>query len=132
MPRHSKRIKPDMTPLIDCIFLLLIFFLVTSVFKKDQSILTLILPKTSSTMHKAAPDGLFIELSNTQLAVNSKILSFESFNQIASTISNQNTAVSIQIDQDTRYERVSQVMDILQMNQLLNVQLIHAPKTPTP
>ena len=46
MARRTRRIRPDMTPLIDCVFLLLVFFLVTSVFKQDESVLKLILPET--------------------------------------------------------------------------------------
>ncbi|MGK0367028.1 MAG: biopolymer transport protein ExbD, partial [Thermoproteota archaeon] len=37
----------ELTPLIDVVFLLLIFFLVTSVFKKEELALLLNLPKAS-------------------------------------------------------------------------------------
>ena len=48
MAKRTRRIRPDMTPLIDCVFLLLVFFLVTSVFKQDESVLKLILPETQT------------------------------------------------------------------------------------
>jgi len=45
--RHRReQLSMDLTPLIDVVFLLLIFFLVTSVFKKDELALLLKLPKS--------------------------------------------------------------------------------------
>ena len=48
MARKSRReyLTPDLTPLIDVVFLLLIFFMVSSVFKKEELALLLNLPKT--------------------------------------------------------------------------------------
>ena len=39
---RSDVLKATIKPLIDCVFLLLVFFLVTSVFKQDESVLKLI------------------------------------------------------------------------------------------
>ena len=57
MTKRTRRIRPDMTPLIDCVFLLLVFFLVTSVFKQDESVLKLILPETQSEVKRDTPEG---------------------------------------------------------------------------
>ena len=55
MAKRTRRIRPDMTPLIDCVFLLLVFFLVTSVFKQDESVLKLILPETQTETKRDTP-----------------------------------------------------------------------------
>ena len=70
MGRRHKReaISMDLTPLIDIVFLLLIFFLVTSSFKKEQLALLLKLPKAeqgAGTEKKT--EQLTIELSDTDI-----------------------------------------------------------------
>jgi biopolymer transport protein ExbD len=42
--KRREHLTPDLTPLIDILFLLLIFFLATSVFKKSDFALNLTLP----------------------------------------------------------------------------------------
>ena len=37
-PRHQKEVEVNLTPLIDVVFLLLIFFMVTTSFDKDAEI----------------------------------------------------------------------------------------------
>ncbi len=50
MKKRSREISPpDLTPLIDVVFLLLTFFIVSTVFRKEEFALSLNLPKTSST-----------------------------------------------------------------------------------
>ena len=47
--KKRELISMDLTPLIDVMFLLLIFFIVASEFKKNESILNLSLPNSAST-----------------------------------------------------------------------------------
>ena len=42
--RRREPLAPDITPLIDVVFILLIFFMVTSVFRKEEAALLLQLP----------------------------------------------------------------------------------------
>ena len=77
MARKKHRISLDMTPLIDCVFLLLVFFLVTSVFKQDKSVLKLLLPETTSEVKQEVSEGLFIELSEMEMAVNGEVVNLE-------------------------------------------------------
>ncbi len=67
MGRRNKRemIAPELTPLIDMVFLILTFFLVTTVFKKDELALLLKLPKTEQGAgENKKVDELTIELSD--------------------------------------------------------------------
>ncbi len=71
--RARQEATPDITPLIDVVFLLLIFFMTSTVFKKTELALLLNLPKTESGQ-KAAADtkALIIELSKSDVAIASK------------------------------------------------------------
>jgi len=42
--KRREHIAPDLTPLIDVVFLILIFFMVSSTFKKEELALLLTLP----------------------------------------------------------------------------------------
>ena len=125
MAKRTRRIRPDMTPLIDCVFLLLVFFLVTSVFKQDESVLKLILPETQSEVKRDTPEGLYIELSETELAFNGQRGTPDELREKAATVQNKKFPVAIKIDKGTTYERIAVILDILQVQKLYNIQLIN-------
>lgn len=114
-----------MTPLIDCVFLLLVFFLVTSVFKQDVSVLKLLLPETTSEIKQEVSEGLYIELSELELAVNGEIATFEFLQQKGASIQNKKSPVALRIDKRTSYERIAKVLDILQSEKIYNIQFIN-------
>lgn len=68
----------DMTPMIDCVFLLLIFFMVTTVFKNPAQLqLTLPIVSNPQDLDKRQ---IIVELdSESNVALNSKIVSMDSF-----------------------------------------------------
>lgn len=119
-----------MTPLIDCVFLLLVFFLVTSVFKQDESVLKLILPEIQSEIKRDVPEGLYIELSKDELALNGQKIELAVLEQKAGDVVNKKSPIAIKIDKETPYERVASVLDVLQMKKLYNIQLINDYKEP--
>ncbi len=125
MAKRTRRIRPDMTPLIDCVFLLLVFFLVTSVFKQDESVLKLFLPETQSEVKRDTPEGLYIELSETELAFNGQRGTPDELREKAATVQNKKSPVAIKIDKGTTYERIAVILDILQVQKLYNIQLIN-------
>lgn len=125
MAKRTRRIRPDMTPLIDCVFLLLVFFLVTSVFKQDESVLKLILPETQTETKRDTPEGLYIELSETELAFNGQRGTPDELRKKAATVQNKKSPVAIKIDKGTTYERIAVILDILQVQKLYNIQLIN-------
>lgn len=125
MAKRTRRIRPDMTPLIDCVFLLLVFFLVTSVFKQDESVLKLILPETQTETKRDTPEGLYIELSETELAFNGQRGTPDELREKAASVQNKKSPVAIKIDKGTTYERIAIILDILQVQKLYNIQLIN-------
>ncbi|MFP5386700.1 MAG: ExbD/TolR family protein [Bacteriovoracia bacterium] len=126
MSRRQRResLAMDLTPLIDVVFLLLIFFLVTSTFKKDELALLLKLPKTEQgTGSEKKIDQLTIELSSDQVAINGKKSTME---ELPGTLqkTEKETLVNLRVDGNVQYTRLVKVLDLLQANKLENISLI--------
>ncbi len=122
-----KRREPlglDLTPIIDVVFILLIFFLVTSVFKKEELALMLDLPKANAKELAVKKEQIFIELSVDKLAIKGIEVSFESLEDNLKAIENKNDAVIVRIDKKVPYERVVKVLDLLQKYNLNNLALV--------
>ena len=56
----------DLTPIIDVVFILLIFFIVSSVFKKEELALMLDLPTSNAKEMKVDEEQIFIELNKNK------------------------------------------------------------------
>ncbi|MEN5387166.1 biopolymer transporter ExbD [Aliarcobacter skirrowii] len=122
-----KRREPlglDLTPIIDVVFILLIFFLVTSVFKKEELALMLDLPKANAKELAVKKEQIFIELSVDKLAIKGIEVSFESLEDNLKAIENKNDAVIVRIDKKVPYERVVKILDLLQKYSLNNLALV--------
>jgi biopolymer transport protein ExbD len=114
----------DLTPLIDVVFLLLIFFLVTSVFKKDELALLLKLPKSDQGVgNEKKIEQITIELSREDIAFNGKKSSMEALPQLLEKASKE-SLVNLRVDGEVKYQRLVKVLDLLQLNKLENVSLI--------
>jgi biopolymer transport protein ExbD len=123
---HKRRehLSPDLTPLIDVVFILLIFFIVSSVFKKEELALILDLPTSSATKHTVEPKQLNIELSPTSLAYLGKVISFENLNLELQKVVKKDKPVIVRIDKNVKYERIVKVLDLLQKYSLTNLALV--------
>lgn len=124
--KRRETISPDLTPLIDVVFLLLIFFMVSTVFKKDELALNLSLPKSSAETLSVENKQIEIEVSSDYIALSGKIISFDDFEKKIFEIASQNKdkTLIVRIDKEVRYERVTKVLDILQKNNLNNLALV--------
>ncbi len=114
----------DLTPVIDVVFILLIFFIVTSVFKKEELALILDLPKSSAKEAEISKDDIFIELSPTKLAIKGIEVSFESLEDNLKEIKDKTKPLIVRIDEKVEYKRVVKVLDLLQKYDLNNLALI--------
>lgn len=126
MSRRQRResLSMDLTPLIDMVFLLLVFFLVTSTFKKDELALLLKLPKTEQgTGSEKKIEQLTIELSDNDVAVNGKKTTIDELPQTFEK-AQKDTLVNLRVDGEVRYTRLVKVLDLLQANKLENISLI--------
>jgi len=122
-----KRREPlglDLTPIIDVVFILLIFFIVTSVFKKEELALMLDLPSSDAQSIQIKEEQIFIELSENKLALKGIEISFSSLEDNLKEIKNKENAVILRIDKKVPYERVVKILDLLQKYNLNNLALV--------
>jgi biopolymer transport protein ExbD len=126
MGRKQRRetLAMDLTPLIDMVFLLLVFFLVTSTFKKDELALLLKLPTAEQgTGSEKKVEQLTIELSNDEIAINNTKATIEELPGILEKAKKE-SLVNLRVDGDVKYTRLVKVLDLLQINKLENISLI--------
>jgi len=124
MRKHRESLTPDITPLIDIVFILLIFFIVSSVFKKEELALTLELPNASAKELEVELKQLSVELSTNRLAYLGKEISFKKFDLELSRYIKKDKPVIVRIDKDVKYDRVVKVLDILQKYSFDNLSLV--------
>lgn len=126
MARKAKRetLTPELTPLIDVVFLLLIFFMVSSVFKKEELALLLSLPKSEQGKSASSKSkSLLIELSGDEIAIDGKKLDVEELNENLKSV-DKKTLINLRADGEVKYNRLVKVLDTLQKNKLENLSLI--------
>ena len=122
--KRREHLGLDLTPIIDVVFILLIFFLVTSVFKKEELALMLDLPSSNAKEMQIKQEQIFIELSVNKLAIKGIEVSFESLEDNLKAIKNKDDSVIVRIDKKVPYERVVKVLDLLQKYSLNNLALV--------
>jgi biopolymer transport protein ExbD len=123
--RRREPLTPDMTPLVDVVFLLLIFFLVSTAFKKEELALLLNLPASEAPVQKIQKEEVNIELSESELALKGKAVSFEALDAALSEVTDKKRPVNVRIDKAVRYERIIRLFDLLKKYELNNLALIN-------
>ncbi len=122
--KRRETLTPDLTPLIDVVFILLIFFIVSSVFKKEELALMLNLPASSAKEAKVELKQINIELSTVKLAYLGKEISFDNLDNTLSKVTKKDKPIIVRIDKSVPYERIVKILDILQKHSLNNLALI--------
>ena len=109
--KHSDHQSLDLIPLIDVVFILLIFFSVSTTLKTDHG-LPLNLPTASHRPHPASPLTIYVDARN-QLSINDIPLSPTQFQaQLAAFIQAQpNHPIVIRADNQLQYQAVITVID---------------------
>ena len=126
MKKRTREVAaPDITPLIDVVFLLLIFFMVSTVFKKDELALLLSLPETSKgNVEKQNQKNIYIELSPTEIAFNGQQTTLDKIEEHVSKITKKSTPIDLRIDKTVQYYRFVKLLDKLKKYELTNLSLI--------
>ena len=115
-PKPREELELDITPLIDVVFLLLIFFMVSTTFEHDSE-LNITLPKASKEIAQAKPDAINVAIDgqsrifiNEKELLNSKISTIkEALYEIASNL--EDAPLIISADEETPYQVVIRTMD---------------------
>ena len=125
--KKNTELSLEVTPLIDIVFLLLIFFVLNSQFDKLTS-MDLSLPKVNSNqLNEMVGDNLIIEITSPeQIILNGTLLQEFSYSALDDFInknhSNNKIAV-ISADSNTKYQYLVTVMDVLNKNNFERVEI---------
>jgi biopolymer transport protein ExbD len=121
-------LTPDITPLIDVVFILLIFFIVSSVFKKDELALVLNLPTSTAKEIEVKDKEIVIELNHDKLAISGKEATIEVFENEIGKIEDKKRNIIFRIDKEVKYEKIIEVLEVLQKHELFNISLVTEPQ----
>lgn len=122
--KRREPLQLEMTPLIDVVFILIIFFIVTSIFKKEELALLLNLPSSNAQKLDIEEERITIELSEEQIAFGGKEVTPELLEEALKKITDKKRAIIIRIDEEVIYKRIILVLDMLQKNGLHNLTLV--------
>ena len=106
----------EITPLIDIVFLLVIFFVVTSKVG-DSQFLSLELPKTESFQYKTVQSSNeIVIISNGTIYINDSVFNvndFEELDQAIFELENNGNSIILSAESDSLHVWVITIMDIL-------------------
>ncbi len=122
--KRREKLSIDLTPVVDVLFILLIFFLVSSVFKKNELALILDLPEANAKETQVQDEQIFIELNENELSIKGIKVNFLSLEDNLKEIRNNKKAIIVRIDKNTKYKRVIKTLDLLQKYNLNNLALV--------
>jgi len=113
----------DLTPLIDVVFLLLIFFMVSTVFVDFKRQVDISLPSSKSSVLSEIQEPVRVELTiDKQIFLNGEKINLEEFESALSKISvSKKNAAIIRADKNLPYGNVIKIMGILQSAQILDI-----------
>ncbi len=122
-----KRRQPlgfDLTPLIDVVFILLIFFILTSTFKKNEQKLSLTLPSSEYGEHMNIAEELNIELTESKIAFNGIVMDMDMIDKELANVINNKIPVFCRIDRAVRYDKIVTLFDLFKKHRLENLVLV--------
>jgi len=112
----------DMTPMIDCVFLLLIFFMVTTVFKNPTQ-LKMTLPDAWNPV-KIDQVKITVEVdADGNMAINGKPTTYDQFDAylVAEKNKTQSKSIVIRADQDAKH---GDVLKLMKLAKAVNIEQI--------
>lgn len=118
----------NMTPLIDCVFLLLIFFMVTTVFKNPAKLI-MVLPNAENPV-KLDKRQLIVELDDEDnIAINGKITPIDSFDAelISQKQLTSNNTLLIKADIGAKHGTVLKIMKLARGVQIETIAMAVEP-----
>ncbi|MEJ5284006.1 MAG: biopolymer transporter ExbD [Brevinematales bacterium] len=114
----------DMTPIIDVVFQLLTFFMLTSTFIKASAI-NVDLPKAVTSDVQASRDAVITVYKSGNITINDKSTDIDNLGRILKEMYNANNdlVVVIQSDKDVPYGIVIELMDIVRITGIKKMSL---------
>ena len=120
---HEENFSLDLTPLVDVVFLLLIFFMVSTVFVDFKRQMDISLPSSKSSLPSETKEPVKIELTvDKNIFLNGEKVTLEEFELALSEISlSKNNAAVIRADKNLPYGNVIKIMGMLQSAKILDI-----------
>lgn len=115
----------DLTPLMDVMFIILIFFMVAATFELNRTI-KLSLPKSLSGESKISKDKLIIEVgADGEISLNGEIIRLSQLSeQIQQTDNYGECTVYILGDENADYRYIVEVIDVLKVLSVSDISLV--------
>jgi biopolymer transport protein ExbD len=128
--RRLSKLSLELTPLLDIVFILLIFFAVSTSVEVHKSNINLTLPQAESGEKDV--EGIILSIDDTHtIRLNEKVTPLPNLRMEATLLAktNPDQIVVIQAHKTTSYDLIIKVMDKLRLSGLLNVTLeVENPK----
>ncbi len=121
---EERNLEPDMTPMLDIVFILLIFFIVTTSFVKEEGLLVN-RPKMNQSSSDNTP-AIIVQISETGIvSFNGKLVDIERLPaRIENFIAKNNSTNAVVIPKyKTRHEDVVRVIDQIKTFEQLTVSI---------
>jgi len=119
----------DLTPMLDVVFIMLIFFIVTTSFVKESGIT--INPPAAATSEKQESANIFVAINDKgDVWIDRRQVDVRTVRSIVARLhaSNPEGAVVIQADKNSRTETLMQVMDQVRLAGVSNVAVATAER----
>ena len=131
MGRRSKvQANLELTSLIDVVFLLLIFFMISTTFAKIITKLDIQLPRARAVVPQEKENTIIEIAADQRLALNGKEVTIEKLDEMLAEIgrTDPDQIVVIKADNDVNYGRVIKVMGICKDNNLEKLGMAALPE----
>ncbi len=125
LPDQEEKVELGMASLIDCVFLLLIFFLVTTMLKQDLKEVDISLPVSTSSLEVPPDESRLViavdregDLYCEGMPISLQLL-HDKLRQVEQE--SPDRRIRLDADEDSPFGRVVEVLDALQFRNLRNV-----------
>ena len=125
-PDRKDELDLNITPLIDVVFLLLIFFMVSTTFER-QSEISISLPRASESMREVNPDVIYVAVDAQQrIYINEILLVNSRLETIREALLRQadgvtEPAIVINADANATHQSVVRILDAARQLSLTNI-----------
>jgi biopolymer transport protein ExbD len=115
----------DLTPMIDVVFLLLIFFMVSTAFVDFSHRMDIALPASKASEVNEAPQEITVEMTlGSEIILNGKTLSLTDLElKIKDLTKSKQTPAIIKADQGLPYGKVVEVMGVIQSSGIRDISI---------
>ena len=114
--------RPDMTPMLDMMFILLVFFMVSATFL--YPVMHVQLPKAGSSEAVTRADAVVAILANGQIQIDGKAIRLDSLSDMARSW-RPDAVVIVRGDKQAAFERFVGIMDVLQQAKIQSILIEH-------